>query len=127
MSQPETIRAITMLSAAGDLKISRCRLFKLLQAHGHFVGNLPTTALIQAGYFRVEIHQWRNRNNERIARQYGIAMVTSTGLAWLREFLNGVGYQPPAEAPRRRNLREPAQPVAGTDQGQGATGMARAG
>lgn len=128
MNQPATIvRTITMTTAADDLHIGRNQLFKLLREHGHFIDNTPKPHLIKAGYFQVEIHQWHNPNNDRIARQYAIPMVTGAGLAWLREFLHGIGHQPKAATPRRRNLHRPTPPVAGTDRQDPATRVARAG
>lgn len=103
--QTSPVRAITMLTAADDIGISRQRLFKLLREHGHFIENLPRQTLIKQGLFRVEIHQYHNPNNERIRHQYAIAMVTAAGLAWLNEFLHDTGHLAPAAPHRRRDIR----------------------
>lgn len=114
MSQPAaTVPVITMLTAADDLGISRCRLFKLLREHDHFIDTLPRQSLIKQGLFRVEIHQYHNPNNTRLTRQYGITMVTAAGLAWLKEFLHDTGHLPPTAEHRRRNFRPAKKPMAG--------------
>ena len=87
MDMVRTIPCITMQTAADDLGISRARLFKLLRDHKLFLNRLPRDALIKAGYFRVEIHEWQNPDKPSIRRQYGIAMVTGRGKAWLQEFV----------------------------------------
>lgn len=101
MDTVRTVPCITMQTAADDLNISRTQLFQMLRDHGVFIDRLPREAWVRAGYFRVEIHERRNPNNDRIRHQYGIAMVTGLGLAWLKEFTHDPALA--TEALGRRN------------------------
>ena len=94
---------ILMEDAAEQLGTTTPKLFERLRTAKAFNGKLPRLQYTENGYFKIDQRSFTLRGT-KIQKHYSVALVTGTGLAYLRDLLDGVAQKGPMAHRKQQRL-----------------------